>query len=505
MTTVLDAWNRDLGGSQGRIVPATVDPIAGSYVFCLGFDEPLREEDLAPGDFAQLEQANDITPGAKLLRVTSIIRPPSTVPAGQFWAVQLLLNDVVKVQYELIPGGRTRTRQFAINVSKLSHIVYNLTMRLVLLTNDSTQYITSASYDMGIGMSTVIPVGIATAEAFGSMRIAHVTFVRPNGIASAFASGTAKLTLFAKLTGIATGYASGAHILTQHELLVASGIAAGYSSGTAKLNMNVEGLTGIVPAYASGAASIRKWDPTLDIPNLNHYFRTDFSASPWAGTASIGSSGSFNMSEATHPPTVGTAINSRNPAKFVAGSTQLLTGNDTLSQAIGSSSTQTCWGWVIANVAAATTDPATNAGRATLPSFFTDVNEVLNIGFSTGGFSVAVLNSSAVYSSNIVAAATGSLHLFVWNIADSNDISVALLDAGIVGSNSSFLGQHISTSRAGATVMGRRGSTASNFLSATVAEVGVVSGSLTAINIGSRLYNSLRGYCNDRYGTTFTP
>jgi hypothetical protein len=68
------------------------------------------------------------------------------------------------------------------------------------------------------------------------------------------------------------------------------------------------GLTNV----RGGAAPV--FDPaTL---SLTGWWRASYSASPWVGTASAGSSGSRNLTEATNAPSVGAAVSGYDPAEF---------------------------------------------------------------------------------------------------------------------------------------------------------------------------------------------
>ncbi len=46
------------------------------------------------------------------------------------------------------------------------------------------------------------------------------------------------------------------------------------------------------------------------------WWRASYTASPWVGTASTGTSNTRNLVEATNPPATGTAVNSLTPARF---------------------------------------------------------------------------------------------------------------------------------------------------------------------------------------------
>lgn len=77
----------------------------------------------------------------------------------------------------------------------------------------------------------------------------------------------------------------------------------------------------ISPCINSGVAAAPPFNPAT-LP-LSGWWRSDFSASPWAGTASAGGSSGRDLTEATNPPTTGTAVNGRTPARF-NGTTTLI-------------------------------------------------------------------------------------------------------------------------------------------------------------------------------------
>lgn len=71
--------------------------------------------------------------------------------------------------------------------------------------------------------------------------------------------------------------------------------------------------------------------PPFDVTTLTAegLWRGSYSASPWVGTASAGGSGSRDLTEATNPPSAGTAVNGFTPAVFDGSNDQL--GNALLS------------------------------------------------------------------------------------------------------------------------------------------------------------------------------
>lgn len=78
---------------------------------------------------------------------------------------------------------------------------------------------------------------------------------------------------------------------------------------------------------AKGAPAI--FDPATQ--SWDGWFRGNYTGSPWNGTASLGTSGSRSVSEATNPATAGTAVNGKTPASF-NGTNKKLTDAGNISQ-----------------------------------------------------------------------------------------------------------------------------------------------------------------------------
>lgn len=110
---------------------------------------------------------------------------------------------------------------------------------------------------------------------------------------------------------------------------VDNGFGGAWQSASITAN-TATSLTFTMPATLNGAGSylvrvttaggvsntlaIEAWSPAeLD---LNIWNRADFASSPWAGETSLGDSGSNDLTEATNPPAVGSAINGFDPADF---------------------------------------------------------------------------------------------------------------------------------------------------------------------------------------------
>ncbi len=115
----LTAWNRELGGTQGRIQPSGFTPPEGTFAFVLGRDLPGLGQKLNLGDFVEVKQTADFG-DATLVRLRARLRPPDSVPAGVAWRASLRIDGVARASALLEPG-RTRDRlDLAANVSKLS-------------------------------------------------------------------------------------------------------------------------------------------------------------------------------------------------------------------------------------------------------------------------------------------------------------------------------------------------------------------------------------------------
>ncbi|MBU8900912.1 hypothetical protein KRR26_35475 [Corallococcus sp. M34] len=126
----LTAFTSRLGLGQGRIRPQWATPASGEYLFVLGDEEPGRFFELAPGDFAEVTQAVDVT-GLALVRCALRFRVPPGAPAGLAWEASLVVDGV---KYARCIGRFGRERfagDMAANVSKLSG-VHTVGVRLEL-------------------------------------------------------------------------------------------------------------------------------------------------------------------------------------------------------------------------------------------------------------------------------------------------------------------------------------------------------------------------------------
>ncbi|MCP3167333.1 hypothetical protein [Myxococcus qinghaiensis] len=127
----LTAFTSRLGLGQGRIRPQRGTPASGEYLFVLGDEEPGRRFELAPGDFAEVTQAVDVT-SVDLVRAALRLRVPSAAPAGLAWEASLVVDNVKYARCLGRPGRERLLGDMAANVSKLSG-VHTVGVRLELV------------------------------------------------------------------------------------------------------------------------------------------------------------------------------------------------------------------------------------------------------------------------------------------------------------------------------------------------------------------------------------
>ncbi len=127
----LTAWNRELGTTQGRIVPRGAAAAEGSYAFVLGRDLPGLAQKLAVGDHVEVHQTADFG-DTKLVRLRARMRPPASIPAGVAWKASLRIDGIERASALLTPGRARDRMDLGANVSKLSGD-HDLAFRLELV------------------------------------------------------------------------------------------------------------------------------------------------------------------------------------------------------------------------------------------------------------------------------------------------------------------------------------------------------------------------------------
>ena len=240
-----------------------------------------------------------------------------------------------------------------------------------------------------------------------------------------------------------------------------------------------------VVAVAGGAPPV--FDPATLA--LTGWWRADFAGSPWVGTASDGTSGDNDLSEATTPPdTLGDAINSLEPANF-NGTNDVLASTAHLADFVGDSSS----GWVLFNADSAVADAGAGS-RLSNPQFFGDQNQLLGCGFSSAGIHLAVFTTVGSTREVAIACGTGGWHLAQWRVTHQTRIELGL-DSGAMQPNNDFSGEQLHGSRATICRVGVRGTGITSFFDGRIAEIGVTNGALSDED-----FTSIRSYINTRYG-----
>ena len=127
----LNAWTRELGATQGRLIPVNADAVDGDWVFVLGRDLAGLEQDLNIGDFVQVEQTADFDT-TEIVSVTLRMRSSASLPSPREWKVQLLIDGGERVARTL-RDSEDVDQKLAANVSQLAPGDHTLTIRLGLI------------------------------------------------------------------------------------------------------------------------------------------------------------------------------------------------------------------------------------------------------------------------------------------------------------------------------------------------------------------------------------
>lgn len=143
-------------------------------------------------------------------------------------------------------------------------------------------------------------------------------------------------------------------------------------------------------------------DPTTR--SWSGYWRADYSASPWVGVATAGASSGRDLTEATNPPTTGTAVNGYVPANF-DGTNDLLTADLTADDYVGASA-MSVHAVVYIDTAAAPGTYAFDDACIVVAQY----SGIFGLGVSSSGVRFGVYTTSGYYETAAVALSTGAWH-----------------------------------------------------------------------------------------------
>jgi len=290
-------------------------------------------------------------------------------------------------------------------------------------------------------------------------------------------------------------------------------VTFGGSSATSVVVVSDTSITCVTPAHAAAAVDVVVTNPdaqsdtlasgfTYEDPVFNPatldltLWQRDYAGSPWTGTASAGTSGSNSFSEATNPPSVGTALNGHGTADYDGT-------NDILGQASGDASTYLTntngSGWVLFNADAASADAGAGS-RQNNPQFLASNNGQFGIGFSSVGIHVYTVDGSNGQTEKVIACATGGWHLLQFKYSlGGGGLSLKLrLDNGAWQESTSAFGATLSGDMA--TSVLRSGGDSSNtspFYNGRVADRAV-----SKLTISDGDFDNVRSYANARYGVS---
>ncbi len=236
----------------------------------------------------------------------------------------------------------------------------------------------------------------------------------------------------------------------------------------------------MLPLYAFvGGGSAPVFDPaTL---TLEGWWR-EYSASPLAGIASAGGSGSRDLTEATNPPSVGALQNGRAPADF-DGTNDLL-GSATTFTTFAAAAAGSVWCLFYADSAAADAGAGLRLDNEGLVCESGGAT-AFNLCFSDAGVTASLYDGG--FKERVEACTTGAYHLaqVKW---DSTNLKLRV-DSGAWNS----IAAGALSGSAGGLVVGRNYDT--KFFDGRILDVGMATSALSDDN-----FNSVKSYVNSRYG-----
>lgn len=290
-------------------------------------------------------------------------------------------------------------------------------------------------------------------------------------------------------TVIGSNFVIGATTFTFGGVAATGVVVSSATLATMTIPAHATGVVSVVATTAGGSSAANSlfefYSPAQEALTMWH--RASYAGSPWAAVSSAGSSGlNGNFTEATNPPSVGTALNGRTPATF-NGTTQTLTSAQNLNVYINVAA------WSLSVLVRPT---ATAAARSVGAGY----NDPAIIGETTQGYWYLTYTTSGVtighydptagtWKEATQACVAGAWHLVhAWfdgvNISISVDsvaaTSVASTDQGIIGVGPLMLSR--------------------NFAGGSYAACDVEEVWMSATDLGSTSRSKAKAYVNTRYG-----
>lgn len=285
-------------------------------------------------------------------------------------------------------------------------------------------------------------------------------------------------------------------------------VTIGGAAATSVVVVNEGSITCVTPAGTLGARNVVVTNPDTQTDTLSSgytyifdptalvlqgYWRASYSASPWAGVASAGSSSGRNATEGTNPPATGTAVNGLVPADFDGTNDRLTpTGTtDTYVAALAAS------GWLLVNIdaiASNNANPLANDGIFGNEEGSGSHAFGISVRNTGGGLVYVSLNSgsSSGGASASRAITTGAWALITWRYTGSA-LQIGVNEApGAAGGAASSA---YSTSIGNLTNVMRIGKATGVNFNGKILECAITDVALTDQN-----FADVKAFCNTRYG-----
>jgi hypothetical protein len=173
-------------------------------------------------------------------------------------------------------------------------------------------------------------------------------------------------------------------------------------------------MLSVFGAGARGCKTASAFDPATLA--LTGWWRASYSASPWSGVASAGGSSGRNLTEATNPPTTGTAVNGLTPASFDGTNDQLGGGTfTTFYDADGYG------GWALVNIVTITTNSGSSYLNDAIVSDTGGVHEIFLTDNGAGTVQVGISHyNDTTFPTAQTAIATGAWKAVQWKFDGTN-------------------------------------------------------------------------------------